>query len=188
MKISISRQSIYILSLSVFLLIFVFVFAFVFLIPEGKEYREQKSSLLKETRDFRKYTNYRDEVLEKLTELKGENRNIINAFRKNFDAQRFEKIHGGFFNSLTIAPQVQQENEGLFSVYEVNTVSQIDSPQSFYDFLDAVNKSEWIIGINFPINFIRDGEVIRSTFTMKVHGIAEDVNKTKEIMNEELAE
>ena len=55
MKISMSRQNIYLLSLSVFLLIFVFIFSFSLLIPEGKEYRKNKVSLKKETKERLRY-------------------------------------------------------------------------------------------------------------------------------------
>jgi hypothetical protein len=59
------------------------------------------------------------------------------------------------------------------------TTSQINSPKSFYDFLDAVNKSDWIISVNFPISFKREAEMIRSSFTMKVYAVAEDNNTSE---------
>ena len=179
MKINLSRQNIYLLSLSVFLLIFVFVFAFSLLIPEGKEYRIKKADLKKENLELRKYENFRDDVLEKLTTLKSDNRNVIAAFDRSFDPQRFEKVHKTYFKSLSLKEQVRLEDENRFSVYEVNTTSHIHSPKSFYDFLDAINKSDWIISVNFPIHFKRDAEMIRSSFTMKVYGISKDANVTQ---------
>ena len=176
MKINISRQNIYLLSLSVFLLIFVLIFAFSLLIPEGKEYRNNRADLKKESAELRKYENFRDDVLEQLTELKSENRNVIAAFDRSFDAERFEKMHRSYFNSLKVEEKTQLENTKAFSVYEVSTTSHINSPKSFYDFLDAVNKSDWIVGINFPIHFKREAEMIRSNFTMKVYTIANDSN------------
>ncbi|MDB2562406.1 hypothetical protein N9X61_02250 [Sulfurimonas sp.] len=176
MKINISRQNIYLLVLSIFLLIFVLIFAFALLIPEGKEYRNKRADLKKENIELRKYENFRDDVLEKLGELKSDNRNIIAAFDRGFDADRFEKMHRTYFNSLSVQEKIQLDSEGQFSVYEVNTTSQINSPKSFYDFLDAINKSDWIIGVNFPIHFKREAEMIRSSFTMKVYGISKDLN------------
>ncbi|MFT5659932.1 MAG: hypothetical protein ACI9TV_000565 [Sulfurimonas sp.] len=178
MKINISRQNLYLLSLSVFLLLFVLVFAFALLIPEGKEYRNKRADLKKENKELKKYQNFRDDVLDQLTDLKSENRNVIAAFDRSFDALRFEKMHRNYFNSLKVEEKIQLENDNTFSVYEVNTTSQINSPKSFYDFLDAVNKSDWIISINFPIHFKREAEMIRSSFTMKVYGIAMDSNTT----------
>ena len=176
MKNNISRQNVYLLALSVFLLIFVLIFAFAFLIPEGKEYRNKGADLRKENKELKKYENFRDDVLERLGKLKSENRNIIAAFDRSFDAVRFEKMHREYFNSLSVQEKVQLENENKFSVYEVNTTSQINSPKSFYNFLDAINKSDWIISVNFPIHFKREEEMIRSSFTMTVYGIAKDTN------------
>jgi hypothetical protein len=44
--------------------------------------------------------------------------------------------------------------------------------------LDDLNKGDWIIGVNFPINFVRDGEMIKSSFTMKVYTNNKDKNAT----------
>jgi len=169
MKINISRQNIYILTLSFLLLIFVFVFSFAFLIPEGKKYRINKIELKKENLKLRKYQDYHDEVLDRLTELKSENRHIIEAFGTEFDPQRFKKIHKDYFNTLDIVQSKTVETMDEFVVYDVNTTSHINSPKSFYNFLDALNKSDWIIGVNFPINFERSDEMIKSSFSMKVY-------------------
>jgi hypothetical protein len=183
MKINISRQNIYLIVTSVMLLIFVLIFSFLLLIPEGKNYREQRIELKKETREFKKYQNFHDETLETFKQLQADNRHVIAALDTSFNPQRFEKIHKDFFTSLLISEQKQVADEDDFCVYEVNTTSHINSPQSFYNFLDAVNKSDWVIGINFPINFKRDGNLIKSSFTMRVYTVNK---KVKEESSEEL--
>ena len=169
MKSNISRQSIYLLSLSISLLLFVLVFSFFVLIPEGKEYREQRGELSKQRAELRRYEDFGNSTLQKLKELQADNRHTITAFDTSFNALRFEKLHRPYFTSLKLSKKEKIENEDEFLVYEVNTTSSINSPQSFYEFLDAVNKSDWIVGINFPINFKRDAEMISSSFTMKVY-------------------
>jgi hypothetical protein len=155
------------------------IFAFGLLIPEGKDYRNKRAELKKESIELRKYQNFRDDILEKLNTLKSENRNIIDAFDRDFDPQRFEKMHKPYFTSLQLQKQNQLDDEEGFVVYEVNTTSQINSPASFYNFLDAVNKSDWIISVNFPIHFKREHEMIRSSFTMKVYGVSQEQNATE---------
>ncbi len=183
MKINISRQNIYLLILSVFLLIFVLIFSFGLLIPEGKDYRNKRSQLKKEEIELRKYKDFQDNVQAKLTEIKAEKRHIITAFDAEFDTSRFQKQHEGHFNTLTISEKTKGETIEEFVTYEVNTTSQINSPKSFYDFLDAVNKSDWIVSVNFPIEFKRENEIIRSSFTMKVYNTKlhkkRDSNSTK---------
>lgn len=169
MKINIARQNIYLIATSIVLLIFVLLFSFLILIPEGKNYREQRIEVKKEIREFKKYQNFHNETLETFKQLQADNRHIITALDTSFNPQRFEKIHKDFFTSLMISEQKQIADEEEFCIYEVNTTSHINSPQSFYNFLDAVNKSDWVIGINFPINFKRDGDLIKSSFTMRVY-------------------
>ena len=179
MKISISRQHIYLLSMLTFFLIFVLLFSFAVLIPEGKEYRKDRTEFKKESKELRRYQNFHDDVELRLKELQSENRNIITAFDATFDPYRFQKQHRNYFSALTLTALSQVSDDNEFIAYEVNTTSEISSPKSFYEFLDAVNKSDWIISVEFPINFKRDGEMIKSSFTMKVFSANNDTNSTK---------
>jgi len=180
-KINISRQHIYLLSILTFLLVFVLLFSFALLIPKGKEYRKNRVELKKESKELRKYQNFHNEVQEKLKELQSENRNIITAFDATFDPYRFQKQHRDYFSALTLSALSNVGDEDEFIAYEVNTTSEINSPKSFYEFLDAVNKSDWIISVEFPINFKRDGEMIKSSFTMKVFYANNDRNNTTKV-------
>jgi len=177
-KINISRHQIYILLFSIFLFLFVLVFSFGALIPAGKEYRVKRGELQKELAEYRKYKAFHDETLKSLKDLQSKDRNIITAYDRTFFPARFEKQHKAQFSSLKIAKIKRTKGVDGFSVYEVNTTSHISSPKNFYDFLNAVNKGDWIIGVNFPIKFRRDGEMIKSSFTMKVYANNKDKNAT----------
>ena len=179
MKINISRQNIYLLSLSVFLLIFVFLFSFLVLIPEGQEYRKERIDLKIESRELKKYQNFSDETLDFLKKLQSDNKHTIMAFDNSFRVEKFQKQYRNYFTSLQISQKVEVESGAEFDIYEVNTTSKISSPKSFYDFLEAVNKSDWIVGVDFPIHFKRSGEMISSSFKMKVYGNHRDLNATK---------
>ncbi|MFK5937478.1 MAG: hypothetical protein QM497_03680 [Sulfurimonas sp.] len=179
MKINISRQNIYLIAISVFLFIFVLIFAFLVLIPNGKEYRKNRVQLKVHSKELRKYQNFYDETQLKLKELQKKHRHVIVAFDSKFNPQRFQKQYKSYFSSLKLSEVKKSVRKEEFTTYEVNTTSQISSPKSFYNFLDAVNKSDWIIGVNFPIEFKRDGELIKSTFTMEVLSNSKDENKTK---------
>ena len=178
MKTSLSRQNIYLLGLSTLLLIFVLIFSFSVLIPEGKEYRIKRAELQKMNLEVNQLNDFSFETMEKLQKLQSDNRRIITAFDTEFNAQRFEKQYKGFFSTLKLSKVIRIDNEEEFNVYEVNTTSQISSPKSFYNFLEAVNKSDWIVGVNFPINFKRDGEIISSSFTMKAYKSKLDLNSS----------
>ncbi len=178
MKINISRHYLYILLSSLFLFLLVLIFAFVILIPKGKEYRQERLEVRKNSIKLQKYQNFHDEIYEKLKDLQSKNRHIITAFGNTFDAHRFQKEHESYFSSLHLSKIAKLNDESGFAVYEVNTTSKISSPTNFYNFLDAVNKSNWIIGVNFPITFKREGETISSSFTMKVYCNKEETNSS----------
>ena len=169
MNINISRHSIYLLSLSTFLLIFVLVFSFFVLIPEGKEYRKNRGQLNKGRVELRRYQEFNDVTLQKLKQLQADNGHTIVAFDTLFNPLKFKKLNREYFTSLELSKKESKEKEDGFLVYEVNTTSSISTPQNFYKFLDAINKSDWIVSVNFPINFKRDSEFISSSFTMKVY-------------------
>lgn len=178
MKINFSRQNIYLMAVTLFLLLFVLIFSFGVLIPKGKEYRIKKTELKKENLELKRLSDFSIEKEVILQKLQSDNLHVIKAFSTEFNAQRFEKQHKPFFSTLSVSKMSKGEDEEEFSVYEVNTTSQVSSPKSFYNFLEAVNKSDWIIAVNFPINFKRDGEMISSSFTMKVYNNKES-NATK---------
>lgn len=179
MKFHISRQMIYILSLAVVCLIVVFIFAFAVLIPSGKAYRLARMEAKKVSYQVDIIQSEYDKVYGKLKTLQADNRHIIGAYKTIFNPDRFRKMYSEHFESFTLSELSRHSKDGEFAVYEVNTSSLIQSPQGFYDFLDAVNKSDNITGVNFPIHFERDANLIKSSFTMHVY-IAGQKNKTDE--------
>jgi hypothetical protein len=168
MKLNISRQSIYLLALSFLLLIFVFLFAFLALIPQGKAYRIERLEMKKHAANEAQFDKWHDDVFEELKELHSSKKHIIAAYDNVFDVERFVKINSVYFEDLKLHKLDTEYQEDNFSVYEVSATSKIDSPNSFYAFLESINKSDWIINVNFPIHFEREGNLIKSTFTLKI--------------------
>jgi hypothetical protein len=153
------------------------------LIPEGQLYREQKNALKKENLELQRYQEFNAQTLERLKKLQNDNAHIITAYKTPFNASQFEKVNKTYFKSLSVTPKITLEDEEEFSVYEVNATSKINSPIIFYNFLEAINKSDWIIGVNFPIHFKREADMIRSSFTMRVYS-----QKSEIVANENRAD
>lgn len=164
-----NRQTVFVVVLSLFLLIGVIAFSFLLLIPKGKEYRTLRLESKKEFQQLELAQNRHDNIQNRLQDLRHQHRHTIGAFDKPFDPGRFERLYRKEFTDLYLTEVTSLDTNGTFKVYEVNATSKITSPKSFYNFLEQVNKSEWVIGVNFPIHFERDGDKIRSSFTMKVH-------------------
>ncbi len=164
-----SRQNLYLLISSTFLLIVVLSFSFLVLIPKGSIHRIKNIELSKANQERDLLNGQYQKLNIELTKIESNNKRVISAYKNSFDVEKFKKLNGGYFDSLKIEKIPSKEVEDGFGLYEVSAVSNIDSPKNFYDFLDSVNSSEWIILVNFPINFKRDGKKIQSSFTMKVY-------------------
>ena len=174
----ISRQNIYLLLITLLLLIFVLLFAFSVLIPSGKEYRQMRATANKHAVELAQYQQLNDETLQSLKSLQEKHRSVITSFDNDFDKERFIAINKKFFQNLTLSKLTYVDEKNPFDLYEVNATSKIDSPVVFYNFLESLNKGDWIIGVNFPIHFQRDGELINSSFTMRVYSLNEDKNES----------
>ena len=184
MKTNISRQTLYLLGLTLFLLLFIFIFSFGVLIPKGKEYRVQNTEQKIEREHLNKYQLFNDKKLNTMKSLKEGNKAIISAFDKEFNPLKFKKEYKKYFSKLELSQEITVTTQDEFELYEVNTTSEINSPKSFYSFLESINKSIWIIKIDFPIHFKRSNKNITSAFTMKVYKIekqlkSSDGNSTK---------
>ncbi len=170
MKLNLARQTLYMLIVAIVLMVIVFLFSLFFLIPQGKTYRMERILMKKEALQEREYQALYDETHAHLQQLRSNHKHVIGAFENRFDPARFVDLFRGAFDALTLSPLLTVENnESEFTIYEVNTSSRIDSPRIFYDFLDQINKSEWVIKVNFPIHFEREGAQIRSSFSMRVY-------------------
>jgi len=174
------RQTAHLLILSSLLLVGIIIFAFMFMIPKGKEYRALRLDNKKQEQALESVQLQYDRTAEKLKEMQSKNRHIIAAYSTPFNPQRFSQFYKKEFEDLYLTELENVDENGSFKVYEVNATSKITSPQSFYNFLEGINKSDWIIAVNFPIHFERDAERIRASFTMKVHNYASKNESKKE--------
>lgn len=164
-----NHRTLYLVLLSLFLFTAIVVFSLLFLIPKGKEYRTLRLESKKEQQIIGRVQEKYDRVNAKLDKLKSENSRTVTAFKTVFDPKKFTKNHQKDFEDLYLTEIEILDRNGSFKVYEVNATTMITSPQVFYQFLEKINKSDWIIEVDFPIYFEREGDRIKSSFTMKVH-------------------
>lgn len=172
-----SRTTLYTLVIGTLLLIIVLILSFFYLIPKGKEYRSDRIEKKKEAAILSEYESYHADTLKKLKELQEKHKYIINAYDNNFEPQKFKAMNSDYFHSLELSKSVEQPSVDEFVLYEVNATTKISTPESFYTFLTSINRGEWIISVDFPINFEREDRMIRASFTMRVH----NVNKNKPV-------
>lgn len=162
-------RTLYLVLISLLLFISIVVFSIFFLIPKGKEYRTLRLESKKEQQLIAIEQGKYDRANEKLQQLKSKNGHTMKAFRTPFDPKKFTNNNQQDFEDLFLTEIEMADHNGSFKVYEVNATTKITSPQVFYQFLEKINKSDWIIAVDFPVYFEREGDRIKSSFTMKVH-------------------
>jgi hypothetical protein len=143
------------------------------LIPKGKEYRTLRLENKKEQIMMDTTREEYNMMNEKLKKLENSHKDIIAAYRTSFNPKKFMKLNRSEFQDLFLTEVQLADHNNSFKVYEVNATSKISSPQVFYHFLEKVNHSGWIIGVHFPVHFERDKDLIKLSFTMKVHHVSE---------------
>jgi len=173
MSVSINNRTFYLIILSMVLLVSIILFSFFVLIPKGKEYRSLRLENKKEQRAMDSAREDYDETQMKYEKLTEKNKEIIKAYANVFNPEKFTRLNRSQLQDLYLTElQVTDQNKS-FKVYEVNATTKITSPEVFYQFLEKVNHSGWIIGIHFPVHFERDKDLIKLSFTMKVHHVSE---------------
>jgi hypothetical protein len=162
------RNLINILLLSLGFMLTFFAFVAIFLIPAGKQYKRDHKVYMKATYERDRAQDHHDETMMNLKDLQAKNRSIIVAYSTMFDPDVFARRYKPYFKQLKLTSVDAKEQEDIFDIYEVKASSDIKSPTDFYEFLEAVNKSENIISVEFPIRFISEGSTIRASFRLKV--------------------
>ena len=169
MKINFPRHIVYMVLFTIFMITFAIWFATAELIPMGKEYRKKRLTLKKQEAELARYQEFYNQTQTIHNNTKAKNRHIIQAFQNSFSPKKFEQEYQKYFVSLKLTKAKPKEKKEWYDTYEVNTTSKITSPKNFYNFLEALNKSPWIVEVTFPIDFTKEGELIHSHFSMLVY-------------------
>ncbi|MDD4855345.1 MAG: hypothetical protein PHQ22_08015 [Sulfuricurvum sp.] len=174
MNVRIYYRTFYLILLSMLLLVSIIAFSFFVLIPKGKEYRSLRLENKKEQRVMDTAREHYDTMEGKLQKLQEKNKETIKAYRTVFNPEKFTRLNRSQLQDLFLTEIHIADQNKSFKVYEVNATTKITSPEVFYHFLEKVNHSGWIIGVHFPVHFERDKDLIKLSFTMKVHHLSEE--------------
>ncbi len=163
------RSLINILLLTLGFIFAFFLFTVFVLIPTGKNYKKIHKSYIQQKYIENQAQARFDKVSHNLDELQEKHKSIIIAYENLFDPKAFSRDYAKYFKRFKLSAASKENREGMFDVYEVTTSSDIATPSDFYEFLTAVNKSDNIISIEFPIHFEAKGKSIEASFRMRVY-------------------
>jgi hypothetical protein len=167
----ISRQHLYLLVISLVLSVFVLLFSFGVLIPAGKKYRQQREIVQKDSYELAQYQILKDQTSDQAVKLAKKQAAILRSLHNHFDTKDFIEKNSQYFDDLKLTKVLHGPKEKLFDTYEINATSNIRTPKTFYKFLNNIDKEGWIIKVEFPVRFRREGELIHLLFTMQVYHV-----------------
>ncbi|MFK5882551.1 MAG: hypothetical protein QM482_10120 [Sulfurospirillum sp.] len=160
------------------LLVFLFVFILITLVlittlilPNIKVYRVAKGDYNQAMVHKTKVQGVLDRRNKEMKQLLLTNRKIFDSFGHKFSQKEFISFANKFFNKVTLKEVKQSQHTNEFKVYELNVTSSLKTPVKFYKFLDGLNHYQNIIQADFPIDLKSNGDLIYSSFKIKVYGL-----------------
>ena len=173
-KIDRSLEKINYIKLLIFLVIFIFVTLLLIsllIFPNIKKYRVARGEFNQARVHKIRVQSVLKEREKELKKLRLDNRKIFAAFKHNFTKEEFLTSAKQFFNKATLKNVKQSSYTKEYDVYELNVTSSLKTPVKFYQFLDALNHYNNIVQADFPIDLKSNGDIIYSSFKIKVYGL-----------------
>jgi len=169
-----SLEKINYVKLLIFLVVFIFIILLlisILILPNIKKYRvargEFNQAMVHKTR-VQSVLNEREKELKK---LRLDNWKIFSAFKHDFSEEEFLAFTKQFFNKVSLKEVKQSSYTKEFEIYELNVTSSLKTPIKFYQFLNGLNHYNNIIQADFPIDLKSNGNLIYSSFKIKVYGL-----------------
>lgn len=145
-----SLKEIDVLKLIMYVLAFIFALVFfiaLMIIPSIKEYKKLKIQNQASIVNLNKIEQVYKTHATALNDFRIKNRKILDASVATFDENDFIAQAKKFFGQVELVSVPSDDNA---SVYKLNTVSTIYSPQKLYEFMDFLNDYRNIIVLDFP--------------------------------------
>lgn len=163
-----SLKEIDVLKLMMYVLAFIFALVFfiaLLIIPSIKEYKKLKiqnqTSIINLTKIEQIYKTHAGA----LNDFKIKNSKLLNAAVMSFDEKDFIEQAKKYFSEVEL---VSIPNDDGTSVYRLNTISAIYSPQKLYEFMDFLNDYKNIIVLEFPAEVRVKRQSLESTINLQI--------------------
>ena len=148
-----------------FLFFTLFIFLTLFSIgliiaPSIKLFKKNQIEYYKTKNDLKNIKRKYEEKTIELKKLKQQNKKIILAFQREFSKKNFILFASKYMNIKSIKELNTSiyKKEFIKTSYLIKAV--IQTPQNFYDFIDALKKYKYIIKAYFPVDFEKKNKII----------------------------
>jgi hypothetical protein len=158
--------------LMLFLLAFlsvVMLFVFLVVIPAIKTYKTKKALYRERLLTERKLSEKEQQLQKELETYKKEYSDTLEVFRHPFDETAFLEVARQYFQNVKLTPKEKKKSESGLQVYTFEADFNAQTPVKFYQFVDALQKMDSVVKINFPIEIESEGKIIRMQFNLSVY-------------------
>ncbi len=152
----------------------VMLFVFLVVIPAIKIYKSKKVQYREAIRTEKELTVKEQNLRTELERYRIEYNSTLRAFRHHFDEDAFLQLARTYFQNVRLTPHEKKKSESGLQIYRFNADFNARTPVQFYRFVDALQKIDNIIKINFPIEITSEGKNIRLQFNMSVYSLKND--------------
>ncbi|RUM65763.1 MAG: hypothetical protein DSZ06_04505 [Sulfurospirillum sp.] len=148
-------------------LVIILLLLLLFIIPGIKAYK-QSSTNLKNIKEKSLHLQKKElSVKERLEAFKDSKSKLNKKADTPFDLNDFKQYAQKFLKDVKI---IKTQNEDTnFEEYNVSASTATKSPKSFFDFIDALNKYNSVVKINFPIELISKDNKIDLKFNVNIY-------------------
>lgn len=151
-----------------------FFIIFVLIVPNIKEYKQIKALYSRNDITTARLKSNLEAKESQLQQTAKKNQKLLDALVVNFNEKKFIQYANKYFNSVKLSKDRANKNHKGFLVYELNVSSSIKSPKNFYDFLEGLSSYESVIKADFPIQMRAKGDLIQSSFNIKVYNLKDN--------------
>jgi hypothetical protein len=152
--------------LFILFLILTLISLYLFIAPSIKNFKETKNNYYKIKTKFKKTKQTYQHNIKTLKYLQIENKNITNAFNKDFNIKHFKFFSKNYINLASIK-EINKTKKDCFIQTNYEIQAFIHDPKEFYNFIKASQNYESIIKISMPILFEKKGKKIFIKFQIK---------------------
>jgi len=155
------------LLVGVIVMIVMLFMLFIFMaIPSVNYYKKENSRYLEVKAKYDATKNSHQDSLNRLLDLKSDNRRVIESFANSFDEEVFVRYLHSKFDDVEIVKS-EEITEEKFLRYKITVSTSMQTPMRFYEFLNDINHYSNILEVEFPISFEMIEGTLFGSFDLK---------------------
>lgn len=160
------------LKFMIFILVFlitVMLFVFLVVIPSIKTFKSKKAHYLHQLKMEERLRSKQTTLQQEYNRTVAKYAEKLKAFEHPFDKNAFLETAGHYFNHVTLTAQGAKKSESGLQIYRFQADFDANTPLQFYHFVDALQKMESVVKINFPIEVDAQNSKIHLRFNISVY-------------------